>query len=65
MQYSATLAARCLRSFTSSGPAAPRSVAHQAVSTSLLVLRGVSHRPTIRAQAARVIAVTALHFGAR
>jgi hypothetical protein len=29
----------------------------------LLVLRGVSQQGTIRARAARVIAVTALHFG--
>jgi hypothetical protein len=29
----------------------------------LLVLRGVSQQGTIRAQAAKVIAVTALHFG--
>jgi hypothetical protein len=31
----------------------------------LLVLRGVSRQGTIRAEAARVIAVTALHFGTR
>jgi len=31
----------------------------------LLVLRGVSRHGTIRAEAARVIAVTALHFGTR
>ena len=57
-------AARCRAPFAASGgnkersPKKPCSVPAQP----LLVLRGVSQQGTIRAQAAKVIAVTALHF---
>jgi hypothetical protein len=57
-------AARCRAPFAASGGNQKRSAKPCSTPPQpLLVLRGVSQQGTIRAQAAKVIAVTALHFG--
>lgn len=66
MQHPTTLAARFLLPFAAVGlhrrsPAPCRGAPAQP----LLVLRGVSQQGTIRSQAARVIAVTAMYFDAQ
>jgi hypothetical protein len=56
-------AARCRAPFAAAGGAARTPSPCSAPRQPLLVLRGVSQKGTVRAQAAKVIAVTALHFG--
>ena len=60
-------AARCRAPFVASGGAvrSSRPPCTSPQQQPLLVLRGVSQQGTIRAQAAKVIAVTALHFCTR
>lgn len=56
-------AARCRAPFAASGGNGRSSKPCSAPAQPLLVLRGVSQQGTIRAHAAKVIAITALHFG--
>jgi hypothetical protein len=56
-------AARCRAPFAASGGIGRPSKPCSAPAQPLLVLRGVSQQGTIRAHAAKVIAITALHFG--
>ncbi|CAN7459820.1 hypothetical protein LJR290_003008 [Variovorax sp. LjRoot290] len=56
-------AARCRASFAASGENGHSSKPVSGPAQPLLVLRGVSQQGTIRAHAAKVIAITALHFG--
>jgi hypothetical protein len=58
-------AARCRTPFAASGGAVRAPAPCTSPRPPLLVLRGVSQRGTVRAQAAKVIAVTALHFCTR
>jgi hypothetical protein len=55
--------ARCRTPFAAPGENGYSSKAASELAQPLLVLRGVSQQGTIRAHAAKVIAITALHFG--
>lgn len=65
MQHPFTLAARFLLPFAAVGFHRRSPARSIAPTPPRLVLRGLSQQSTIRSQAARVIAVTALHFDAR
>ncbi|MDM0103346.1 hypothetical protein QTH97_00255 [Variovorax sp. J22R24] len=52
-------------SFASTRPVQPAELPCSTPAQPLLVLRGVSLKETIRSRAAKVIAVTALHFDVR
>ena len=56
-------AARCRAPFAASGGIVRTPRPCTLPQQPLLVLRGVSQQGTVRARAAKVIAVTALHFG--
>lgn len=64
MQHPTTLAARFLLPFAAVGLRRQAQPPRRAQRQPLLVLRGVSQHCTVRATAARVIAVTAMHFDA-
>ncbi|MDM0073381.1 hypothetical protein QTH90_03250 [Variovorax sp. J2P1-59] len=65
MQQTLTLAARFRKSFAPSRMFQPAEVPCSTPAQPLLVLRGVSVKETIRSRAAKVIAVTALHYDVR
>jgi hypothetical protein len=65
MQHPTTLAARFLLPFAAAGVHRSAPAPCRTPAPPLLVLRGVSQQGTIRSRAARVIAVTAMHFDAQ
>jgi hypothetical protein len=65
MQQTLSLAARVRTSFASTRMFQPTATPCSTPTPPLLVLRGVSLKETVRSRAAKVIAVTALHFDVR